>query len=126
MRRFHHHKLISQGPPPAGFNDRSLRRAQGSSSQAVLLHLHPGRAGSRAAGAGPRPLPLEFPSRVDEPPVGPARRAEPGLRRGLFLAMPQRLPHDRLIIICLAADTGGAGAAVRWVRADPWGGDAGR
>lgn len=117
-----HEALVSPherftGPPPAGFNYQSLRRAPGSFSQAVPLHPRPGRAGSRAAGAGLKPLPLEFPSRLAEPPVEAARRAEPGSPAGIIpsnaaAAAPRHINY--YLPLRLTAVTGGAGAAVRW------------
>lgn len=116
-RHLYHHTSVSQGPPPAGFNYQSLRRAPGSFSQAVPLHPRPGRAGSRAAGAGLKPLPLEFPSRLAEPPVEAARRAEPGSPAGIIpsnaaAAAPRHINY--YLPLRLTAVTGGAGAAVRW------------
>jgi hypothetical protein len=83
---------ISLGTPPAGFNYQSLTIcARVSLPACTTPSTH--RKG-RAGGTQLKPLPLEFPTRVDQTPVN--------LAGGLFLAMRQRPPYDILITICFS------------------------
>lgn len=97
MRHLCHHKQISRGPPPADFNCQALGIAPGSVSQAVQFHPRLGRAGSRAAGARLKPLPLEFPNRVDQPPW-----VLPGLSGEIILSTAAAAAPDMLITICFS------------------------